>query len=184
MFEWWSNLFRRRRLVSRHGELSDPWAALDPYPTPETAEDWDDASLFAAVGCASTLRHLSDGFEGLNDAERSLCCLYLLEAEVNNGGFGQWIDSLCPHSAAETPRVLQKIGAPEMASFVAEALQPMGDSTRFQSKEEWMEHYLSLPDEVHEHLETLTRPFLELEDHFLKQAYAYARANWEAVRTG
>lgn len=183
MFEWLSNLLRSRRAAPQHGTLAEGWSGLDPYPTPDNAEDWDDASLFTAAGCASALRYHRDGFKNLNDAERSLYCLYLLEAEVNNGGFGQWIDSLCPHSAAETPRVLRKIGATEMASFVSDALLPLGDLTRFQTKDEWVEHYLSLPEEVHERLETLSRPFLELENSFLELAYAYTRANWEGVRT-
>lgn len=114
--------------------------------------------------------------------ERSLCCLYLLEAQVNNGGFGQWIWNLCPQAAAETPLVLQAIGAHDMASFVASSLRKFGYSTRTGSIDEWLSHYESCPDEVHEHLETLTRPFLDLEDSFLKLAYAYTRANWERVR--
>lgn len=146
------------------------------YPTPDTVAEWDDASLFAAAGCQSALRYHEGGFETLNVAERSLCCLYLLEAEVNNGGFGQWIWNLCPRAAAETPLVLQAIGATEMASFVANTLQQFGNLTRFRSKDEWLDHYLSCPEDVHEHLETLTRPFLEL-------AYAYTRANWQSVRT-
>lgn len=153
------------------------------YPTADTVAEWDDASLFSAAGCESVLRYLKEGFETLNDAERSLCCLYLLEAEVNNGGFGQWIWNVCPRAAIETPLVLQRIGATEMAAFVTRALQPFGDLTRFPSNDEWLEHYLSCPDEVHEHLETLTRPFLELEDSFLELAYAYARAHWKSVRT-
>jgi len=183
MFEWLSNLFLNRRVASLGSTLPEDWSGLDLYPTPETVEDWDDASLFTAAGCASALRYHKDGFETLNDAERSFYCLYLLEADVKNGGFGQWMNCLCPRSAAETPRVLRKIGATEMASFVADALRPMGDLTRFQTKEEWAEHYLSLPDEVHEHLETLTRPFLELEDRFLELAYAYTRVQWESIRT-
>lgn len=183
MFEWLSNLFLSRRVASQCGALPEGGSGLDPYPTPDTAEDWDDVSLFAAAGFASALRYHQDGFENLNDIERSLCCLYLLEADVNNGGFGQWIQCLCPRSAAETPRVLRSIGATDMASFVADALRLMGDFTQLRTKEEWAEHYLSLPDEVHEHLETLTRPFLELEDDFLELAYAYTRANWEGVRT-
>jgi hypothetical protein len=81
------------------------------YPTPETIAEWDDASLFAAAGGESALRYQQEGFESLNDTERSLCCLYLLEAEVNNCGFGQWAWNSGPAAAAETPRVLQAIGA-------------------------------------------------------------------------
>ena len=152
------------------------------YPTPETIAQWDDASLFATAGCESALRYDQEGFEALNDAERSFCCLYLLEAEVNNGGFGQWIWNICPRVAEETPLVLQAIGATQMASFVANILLQFGDLKRFSSKEEWLDHYQSRPDEVHEHLETMSRPFLELEDAFLRLAYAYTRANWQRVR--
>jgi Domain of unknown function (DUF4375) len=134
-------------------------------------------------GCESALRYQGDGFETLNDAERSLCCLYLLEAEVNSGGVGGWIWNLCPRAAAETPRVLHRIGAAEMAAFVTRALQPFCDLTRFRSKDEWLDHYRSGPDDLHEYLEALTRPFLELDGPFLESAYAYARANWRAVRT-
>ncbi len=184
MFQWIFNLLRGRRGVSQCVALPEGRSSLEPYPTPDSVEDWDDASLFAAVGCASGLRYHEDGFESLNDVERALCCLYMLEADVNNGGFGQWIHHLCPQSAAETPRVLREIGATEMASFVADALESLGEVTRLQTKEEWAEHYLfGLPDEVHEGLEKLTPRFLELEDHFLELAYAYTRANWQRVRT-
>ena len=183
MFEWLFNLLRDRRGASRRGPFPEGAPSLDPYPTPDTARDWDDASLFAAAGCASALRYGKVGFENLNDVERSLCCLYLLEAEVNNGGFGQWIWNVCPNSATATPVVLRMIGAIEMASFIADVLLLMGDVKPLKSKEEWIEHYHALPDEVHDHMETLTRPFLELEEPFLELAYSYTRANWEAVQT-
>ncbi|NNE00407.1 MAG: DUF4375 domain-containing protein [Pirellulaceae bacterium] len=178
MFKWFCSLFQSDRVHLQ----SEMVANLHPYPTPDTVTDWDDASLFTAAGCESALRYHRDGFETLNDSERSLCCLYLLESAVNNGGFGHWIESLCPSAAAETPRILRKIGATKMASLVADVLLPLGDTTEINSKDQWVEHYLSMPDETHEHWETRTRPFLELEDRFLDLAYSYARANWEGVR--
>ena len=153
------------------------------YPTPPDADQWSDASLFAAAGCQAALVYGEHSFDALNDAERSLCCLYLLEAEVNNGGFGQWIWNVCPRAAAETPPVLRAIGAEEMATFVAQVLRELGDLTQLHTKDEWLNHYQSRPDELHEHLETLTRPFLALEDAFLRKAYDYTRVNWQRVRT-
>ena len=152
------------------------------YPTADDVTQWDDASLFAAAGSKAAVRYHRDGFEPLNDTERALCCLYLLEAEVNNGGFGQWIWNICPQAAAATPQVLEQIGATEMAAFVRQVLLALGDLTRLRSHEQWLDHYQSRPDEVHEHLETLTRPFLELEDRFLERAYDFARAHWQGVR--
>ncbi|MCA9073422.1 MAG: DUF4375 domain-containing protein [Planctomycetaceae bacterium] len=88
---------------------------VSSFPTADTIARWDDQGLYVATGCESALRYHSDGFETLNETERSLSCLYLLESEVNDGGFGQWIDGLCPQSAAATPHVLRRIGAIEMA---------------------------------------------------------------------
>jgi hypothetical protein len=178
-------LFDLRGNLTRHAAPDKHSYALKSvgYPTPDNVAQWDDASLFAAAGCESTLRYHNEDFEALNHAERSLCCLYLLEAQVNNGGFGQWLWNSGPRAAAETPLVLQTIGATEMASFVVDALLPFGDLTRFKSKDEWCTYYLSCPDEVHEHLETLTQRFLELEDPFLQLAYAYTRTHWKSVRS-
>lgn len=152
------------------------------YPTPDDVDRWDDASLNAAAGCEAALRYGKLGWDALNDAERVLCCCFLLESEVNNGGFGQWIWNVCPQSAAETPRALRAIGAEEMAAFVGQVLSEYGDPAQFRSRDEWLDYYQSRPDEVHEHLETLTRPYQELEGAFLRAAYAFARTNWHRVR--
>jgi hypothetical protein len=181
MFDWLFNLVPHRRGAGRHSSSPKELPAR-PFPTPGTIAGWDDQGLFVATGCESALRCHRDGFETLNDAERSLYCLYLLEAEVNNGGFGQWIYSLCPRSAAKTPRILSEIGATQMATFVSDVLQPLGDTTGIRSKAEWVEHYHSMPDNVHDHWETLSQPFLQLEDRFLEGAYQYARDHWQDVR--
>lgn len=181
MFDWLFNLVPYRRAAGLHGSTATELPARS-FPTPDTISGWDDQGLFVATGCESALRYHRDGFETLNDAERSLCCLYLLESEVNNGGFGQWIYSLCPRSAAETPRILREIGATQLATFVSDALQPLGDTTGIRSKDEWVDHCLSMPDHVHEHWETLSQQFLQLEDRFLEMAYHYARDHWKDVR--
>jgi hypothetical protein len=181
MFDWLFNLVPYRRGAGLHNSSAKDLPAR-PFPTPGTISGWDDQGLFVATGCESALRYHRDGFETLNDAERSLCCLYLLEAEVNNGGFGQWIYSLCPHAAAETPRILREIGATQMAAFVTDALQPLGDTTGIRSKDEWVEHYHSMPDNVHDHWETLSQQFLQLENRFLEGAHHYARDHWKDVR--
>jgi hypothetical protein len=126
MFDWLFNLFPYRRDAGRHGPIAKELPARS-FPNPGTISGWGDQGLFVATGCESALRYHRDGFEALNDAERFLCCLYLLESEVNNGGFGQWIYSLCPRSAAETPRILREIGATQLATFVTDALQPLAN---------------------------------------------------------
>jgi hypothetical protein len=59
----------------------------------------------------------------------------------------------------------------------------VGDLTRYKSQDEWRDNYLSCADDFPVALESLTQPFLELEDRLLELAYAYARAHWMGVRT-
>ncbi len=180
MLDWLIRLLFRHSAVPherRLGSLPDR-----SFPSPDTISEWDDQGLYVATGCESALRYRRDGFQTLNDAEGTLCCFYLLESDFNNGGAGQWVDALCPLSAVETPRALRRIGATEMASFAEYVLGPLGDPTEIPSKEAWVEHYLSMPDHVHEHWETLTPQYCKLEDRFLGLAYTYALANWNRVR--
>jgi hypothetical protein len=152
------------------------------FPSPDRISEWDDQALYVATGCESALRYQRDGFQTLNDVEGALCCFYLMESDFNNGGAGQWICDLCPRSAVETPRALRRIGATELADFAEYVLRPLGNPTEIQSKDEWVNHYLSMSDDVHEHWETLTPEYCRREERFLELAYAYARINWRRVR--
>lgn len=154
----------------------------EPYPTSESIEEWDDASLLAATGCVSSIRYHEYGFDALNPTERFLCCFNLLESCVNNGGVGHWIESLCPKSATATPPALVMIGSEVMADFTRYALRPMQNTSSVSTKDAWVEQYHSLPDHVHEHWETLSRRYCELEGKFLASAYLYTRSSWQLVR--
>jgi hypothetical protein len=55
--------------------------------------------------------------------------------------------------------------------------------TRFKSQDEWCDNYLSCAEDFPVPLESLTQPFLEMEDRFLDLAYAYATAYWMGART-
>ncbi len=153
------------------------------YPTPETVDQWDDASVFAAAGFHAVSRYDELGFEALSEIERVLCCLFLFDNEANNGGFGQWLWGVCPRALAGTPAALQTVGAAEMARFVQSVLGQFDDMSSFQSLEDWQPHFESLPDDLHRDLEMLSVRFLELETRFLDSAYAYAREHWQEVRT-
>lgn len=155
---------------------------MEQYPTRETLNEWDDASLLATVGSASTIRYLNHGFGDLNHGERALCCFNLLESCFNNGGAGHWVESICPDMAVATPKLLLMVGAEEMASFVADVLLPMKSQVEVSTKEDWVELYTSMPDEVHEAWETMLPRYGELEKQFLAFAYAFARNRWEEVR--
>jgi hypothetical protein len=181
MLNWLFKLTSYRNSFGRNGCAAKELPSRT-FPTADTISEWDDPSLFVATGCEAAIRYHRDGFQSLNQVERTLCCLYLLESEVNNGGFGQWICCLCPQAAAESPGIVLEIGATQLAALLTDALQHLGDTTRIRSKDEWVEHYLSMPDQVHEQWESLTHEFLKLEDRFLQLAHRYARDHWRDVR--
>ena len=154
------------------------------YPTPETVDDWDDASLLSVVGLEATERQQRHGIESLNDSERVLCCLGDFEGDVNNGGFGMWLADRRPSVLLATVAALDTIGATDMASFVRSVLAKLGDIGKFATLDDWQAHFESLPDEYHEGLETLSGRYVELEAAYLALAYRYARGHWHQVRTG
>ena len=152
------------------------------FPTIDNIHEWDNASLFAMTGMQAALREGQGGFESLNDAESVMCCLFVFDGDVNNGGFGKWLYDLSPRTLEATLPSLRSVGAVEMAKFVEEIIAPFGDLNRFTDREAWREYFSSLPDAFHEQLETRSSRFVELEKDFLECAYVYARAHWKNVR--
>jgi hypothetical protein len=179
MFDWLSRLLHRKSPMF-HG-LPATGLPERTFPTAENISDWDDQGLYDATSYEAALRY-ENGFETLNEAEQFLCCFFMLQSYVNNGGAGHWVELLCPLSARQTPIALRQIGAGEMAAFTEDVLRPLGDTTGIRSIEAWAEHYDSMPEDIHNHWETLTPRYCSLENHFLESAYAYARANWDQVR--
>lgn len=66
--------------------------------------------------------------EILNDAERVLYLVNLLETEVSNGGFDQYFDNASGDHAPETVVALRTIGADWAAELLEKALVPFGES--------------------------------------------------------
>lgn len=50
----------------------------------------------------------AEGIDGLSPAERVFLCVWNLEAEVNNGGFGQFFANSAGDNALETPEGLRR----------------------------------------------------------------------------
>lgn len=64
---------------------------------------------------------LYDDFENLNEAEKTFLYVEILEAEINNGGFDQYLFNSSGDYANETLESLKKIGALKTAKLVEEA---------------------------------------------------------------
>src|SRR5689334_20635026 len=81
------------------------------FPTAETAADWDDANLFAALGYHAATRARSRGFQSLNEPERTLCCLFNLLGLCLNGGTYKWIAYEHPHAIGHAAAACERIGS-------------------------------------------------------------------------
>src|SRR5262245_60775991 len=112
------------------------------FPTAQTVNDWDDASLFSVCGYHAVLRENAEGFDSLNETERVLCCLFLFDNEVNNGGCGQWLCQCNPKVLAETAAACNKVGAETAALLVEEILRPLNSPRGFSNMKSW-EAYMS-----------------------------------------
>ncbi len=155
----------------------------EPYPTVETVDGWDDASLCSVVGFKAASRAKYEGFKSLNKAERILSSIVLFQGDVNNGGFGMWLDGLRPDGLSSIVPALETVGASEMVSLVRSTLAEFGDLERFTSQDEWQLYLETLPDTFHNGLELLSSRYVEAENEMLEGAYQYARHHWQQVRT-
>lgn len=152
------------------------------FPTTETVDKWDDASLFAAAGFRAAEREGLHGFDALNEVERVLCCLFLLENEVNNGGFGQWLFNCHPRVIGHTAWACETIGAKSTAPLIKVVLDPLAGPLSFPDIDLWRDYLESLSNERHNHFEEYIRPFIEAEPELLACSYRFARQHWADVR--
>jgi hypothetical protein len=152
-------------------------------PTPNTVDAWHDANLFAAAGFHAATREARTGFESLNEAERVLCCLFLLDNEVNNGGFGQWLFNPHPSVLGHTAWACERVGANSTARLVNEVLSPLEHPSSFTDTDAWRDYLHGLSEQLHARFEGYSHPFVGVEPELPKCSYRFARQHWAEVRT-
>lgn len=92
-------------------------ASLDP--------DYD---LVIGTYTAIWQRYERAGLGGLTGAERSVFLAWQFVAEVNNGGFRQFLTNPSGGHARETPTALTDVGMPQAAFLLRQALDGLGHS--------------------------------------------------------
>lgn len=75
------------------------------------------AASDAAIG-----KYLADGLHGLTEVERTVCAVWIVDSEVNNGGFDQYFFNSSGDIYPEVPDALERIGAPRAASLARRAI--------------------------------------------------------------
>ena len=73
-------------------------------------------------------KYIADGPRGLTRLEALGVGVWMLEAEVNNGGFDQYYFNSAGDLALQTVEALQAIGAPNTASLLAAANEEFPDA--------------------------------------------------------
>ena len=97
-------------------------------------------------------------FEQQSEAQKVFTAIWVLEGEVNNGGFAQYLSNDAEGTAPYAPIALNANGATQCAAIVTRALQAAASH-----------------DE--EALETLDQEFFTYPDNLTELLYAYVMAN-------
>lgn len=82
-------------------------------------------NLMTVIDCIMD-KYLENGAKSLGEPELVLQSIWMLEAEVNNGGFHQFFFNSAGDLAAETVASLRKVGAPKTADIVQAANDNFG----------------------------------------------------------
>ena len=122
-------------------------------------------------------REVSCGYASLSSAERVFYCVWMLEAEVNNGGFEQFFGNTAGDIAEDVPAALRAIGAGHTAVLVEQAnavFGPAGPPADWDAREDLIAEF---DDATRERLDELDQAFYEYRDNLSELLTAYMKAN-------
>ncbi len=129
------------------------------------------------------------GFDGLPKPEQVFAVIWMLEAEVENGGFSQYMFNSSGDQAALAPGALREVGAPAAAEVCERfyALLPGGAPARTQDERQaQLDSAAAARGEgrFEEDCKELEQRFYALEDDLRMRMVDYSRANDLASRGG
>jgi len=122
------------------------------------------------------------GFDGLSKPEQVFAVIWMLEAELNNGGFSQYLFNSSGDEAALATPALREVGAAAAAEVCEQfyALLPGGAPARTQDERQAQLDSAAAKrgeDEFEEECQRLEQRFYALEDDLRKRLVGYLRAN-------
>jgi len=91
-----------------------PWDEIQQIPDPE--------ARYIQMGRYVFAKDMDKGYGALNSIERDILHVYLLESEVNNGGFDQYFINSAGDHAVEALESLWRIGAPKALALLQQAI--------------------------------------------------------------
>jgi Domain of unknown function (DUF4375) len=112
--------------------------------------------------------------EQFNEAQKVFARVWLLEAEVNNGGFDQFFFNSSGDEAAETPDALDTIGAHQAAELARRANSVFPDGGPSKDRQARQAQLDSL-DSANESLSELDAEFYEYPDNLTSLLTAFVK---------
>lgn len=124
----------------------------------------------------------SGGVEQLSRQEKTVAAIWLLEADVSNGGFDQYFFNGSGDLAAVAPEALREIGAVDAAAIVEEAVSVFGDEGPAVDQTERQQQMVRLDPETKKVWAALDTRFVRHVDAIPPLLQSYVAANAEALR--
>lgn len=124
----------------------------------------------------------SGGVDQLSREERTVAAIWLLEADVSNGGFDQYFFNGSGDLAAVAPEALRAIGAEDAATIVAEAVSAFGTEGPAVDQTERQQQMVRLDPATKKAWAVLDARFVQHADAIPPLLQSYVAANAEALR--
>jgi hypothetical protein len=104
------------------------------------------------------------GYSALSDVERIILHVFLLESEVNNGGFDQYFFNSAGDYALETAESLRRIGSKDVLALLNQAIEAFGPDLPSKDRETRWAQMDTLPETASEKWDRLENEFFTLTD--------------------
>ena len=166
---------------------SRPIKKSKPAPPPVWETDFDDIwsiddkndFLIALGSWLSKKSNYGEHPDRFSPAEKAIYIIYQLEAEVNNGGFAQFLYNSSGNFANETAAALRSIGAEEIAAICDRAFSAFGQPI----PKDWTERdaFLddAITDEIDDILSQCDSDFYAYPDNLTELCYDFIMAHRE-----
>ena len=135
----------------------------------------NDNEILIAVSEGVQRKINASGIDGLTQAERVFHYVYLLEAEVNNGGFDQYFFNSAGNHTQEVIGALEEIGANYTAQLVRDAIGVFPGGTAPRDRNQRQEILLEMGQAESELLNQVDSKFYEYRDDLSALMIAFVK---------
>ena len=118
-----------------------------------------------------------ENFESLNQFEKNVLFIEMLEGQVNNGGFDQYFFNSSGEYAHETLTALEQVGATNAAELLEQAINAFPELPIPKDTEQRRELMDDLPERISNTWDQLDNRFYEYPDNIGGLTIAYVKRN-------